>query len=151
MSKCDLYFLRDPRSMVIRYIGISTHVESRLAWHCNKQNAKYHDERKSAWLQELAATGLEPIMDIILHGLESHVAIVVERRLILLHSQVYGTRMVQQSINVRRKSDGTIGALGDSRKLPRFKLPSEKRLQNTRFFVCRNCFEKYFEKCVDTA
>ena len=56
-----VYALLDPRDQSIRYIGMSRQPEKRLREHMKDTNHK----QKHAWLKELKAQGLEPIVKIV--------------------------------------------------------------------------------------
>jgi hypothetical protein len=90
----SVYFLRDPRTMRIRYIGISKHPRHRLGEHWTSRLYQYTHERKREWLVELDSLGLKPKLDVILSGLTKKQAERVEYRLIKKHL-AYGNDLAQ--------------------------------------------------------
>lgn len=96
-----VYFLRDPRDGIVRYIGMTASPRLRANTHWSSRLTRYDYEPKRIWLQELDSLGLRPFMDLIITGLSCWQAASVERRLIFLHSQVRGVALLQKPMNVK--------------------------------------------------
>ncbi len=80
-----VYFLRDPRSNLVRYIGITHKPSLRMNGHWTQR--LYSSEgivkaQKVEWLQELDDCGLRPSMDVVLSGLTRTQAKRVEHYLV---------------------------------------------------------------------
>jgi len=61
----SVYFLRDPRSGCVRYIGITSDVKHRLNAHVN--TTAYSS--CVSWSQELRSVGMSPLMTVVFSGL----------------------------------------------------------------------------------
>lgn len=57
-----IYALRDPRDRTVHYIGKSNNPRLRLISHLEDKET---NQRKTAWIDELAALGLKPDLDIL--------------------------------------------------------------------------------------
>lgn len=63
--KTYFYYLIDPISEEIRYIGQSKHPQSRLRSHINDvKNGRDKNTRKSNWIKSLLKQGVEPVMEV---------------------------------------------------------------------------------------
>ena len=75
-----VYFLRDPRTGYVGYVGISHEPEARLIQHWrNKQGS---NDAKSCWFRQLKKLGLKPEMHVVLSGLSRQQAIRAESGII---------------------------------------------------------------------
>lgn len=72
----SVYMLRDPRTMVVHYVGISVNAISRFQNHLNA------DGPIARWIGELKQLGLKPILDIRLTKLSLHQAMRAESILV---------------------------------------------------------------------
>lgn len=84
LKNACVYFLRDPDTLAIRYIGVSTNPTLRRNYH---NSCKYTNPKLASWVRKLKASGKRFKMDIVLKGLTVKCAERVEHRLIVLHSQ----------------------------------------------------------------
>lgn len=78
-----VYFIRDPETNAVRYIGATTNPRLRMSQH---MSSPYANPKLRNWAKQLIASGKRPVMDIVLSGLRVEVAERVEHRLIVLHS-----------------------------------------------------------------
>ncbi len=79
----SLYFLRDPRNLMVRYIGISNDPKYRLTQHWSERLRHYTTGlAKADWFRELDSQGLRPVLDVMITGLTKHQAKRVEHRLV---------------------------------------------------------------------
>ena len=69
-----VYALVDPRDMVVRYVGYSGQVQKRYLGHCRGRSSV----PVAAWIEELKAHGLAPILWILEEHIPDHIT--AERR-----------------------------------------------------------------------
>jgi hypothetical protein len=79
-----VYFIRDPETKAVRYIGSSHDPQKRLIAHRWDNTGPCRD-----WLSGLKRRGLRPILDVIFGPLSILQAYPVEQRLIALHRLAY--------------------------------------------------------------
>jgi len=83
-----VYYLRDPRDSVVRYVGTTINMASRMSLHRqqthSKKSTSYH-LKKSAWLRELHAAGFEPQLEIVYQIGHHSVALRMERLLMWIN------------------------------------------------------------------
>ena len=80
-----VYFLRDPRSNAVRYIGITHKPKLRMNDHWTQRLYSCGGiarQQKAEWLRELDHFGFRPQMDIVVSGLTRTQAISVEHYLV---------------------------------------------------------------------
>jgi predicted GIY-YIG superfamily endonuclease len=84
-----VYVLRDPRDMIVRYVGISmkpkVRMRQHLEWACGRTNFEYSKpgtEARYLWFNELLKEDLQPIMHVVFSGLTLEQARRVEGHLI---------------------------------------------------------------------
>lgn len=94
----SVYFLRDPRDLSVRYVGMSYNPRKRFIHHCSTPY-----DPKSYWVKELKLLGTKPLLQIVASGLCLESAELVERRLAFLHSQVTG-KIIGSMFRARRLS-----------------------------------------------
>lgn len=75
----QVYGLRDPRSSIVRYVGVSCHAKRRLKEH-RKEARQGGAGAKCRWIRRLEEEGLEPEMDILEEGVGVLEAADAERR-----------------------------------------------------------------------
>src|SRR6266702_1504667 len=68
----SIYTLTDPRTSIVRYVGISCNVERRFSEHIG--NIHPNNQTKRAWIQELADQRLIPILVVIERELRLEIA-----------------------------------------------------------------------------
>lgn len=95
--KYSVYWLRDPRTNEVRYIGISSNLALREATH---RQCAFTATWK--WAKGLRVDGLLPLFEIVSPELERHEAIVWEVRLVILHSIMYPGRLLNKPKRLRR-------------------------------------------------
>lgn len=84
-----VYFLRDPRDLIVRYVGISKspviRMRQHIEWACDRMNFEYSKpgtQARYVWMNELFKDDLQPIMQIVFSGLTLEQARRVEGHLI---------------------------------------------------------------------
>ena len=94
-----VYFLRDPRDGVARYVGQTCRPSARKIahWSARLLAGGCHPKRKE-WLLELESIGLRPVFEIAFDGLSFEQAAVVEARLVFLHA-IKAPGRLYQAIN----------------------------------------------------
>lgn len=73
----SVYLLIDPRDGVVRYVGVTGDVSSRVSTHYSQREKT--PLPKDKWLQELAEQGLRPVAKIVFTSLSEAIAWGVER------------------------------------------------------------------------
>ena len=78
-----VYFLRDPRDMQVRYVGISNNPNRRLAqqWSERVGGRKCGIDRAN-WFRELDLLAMRPVLHVVFTGATKHQARAVEHRLV---------------------------------------------------------------------
>jgi hypothetical protein len=86
-EKFCLYFLRDPRDGVVRYIGQTCRPSVRKSahWSARLLPGGCHEKRKE-WLLELESLSMRPVFQVAFGGLTFNQAVVAEARLVFLHA-----------------------------------------------------------------
>jgi hypothetical protein len=79
-----VYFIRDPETKAVRYIGSSHDPQKRLSAHRWDMTGPCR-----VWLRSLKKLGLEPILDVVFGPFSILQAYPVEQRLIALHRLAY--------------------------------------------------------------
>ena len=61
MNHRVIYGLLDPRTGLIRYIGVTSNPEKRMGQHIKERHRKGHGKQKGAWIEELIQENFCPI------------------------------------------------------------------------------------------
>lgn len=64
-STVQIYALRDPRSLYIRYVGKAADPERRLQMHLSPGQLRRYRSKKNSWLKNLLADGHVPYLEIV--------------------------------------------------------------------------------------
>ena len=97
MEISSVYFLRDPRDMQPRYIGISKRPHIRFAEHWTNRNVDYMHKGRTLWLREIDSIGMRPILDVAISGLDRIQAIRCEAILLDRWSKILPGRLLQDT------------------------------------------------------
>jgi predicted GIY-YIG superfamily endonuclease len=92
-----VYFLRDPRDMKPRYVGISekpsVRMRQHIAWACKRytgfQYSKPGTEERYVWFNDLFKDESAPLMDVVFTGLTTRQARSVEAYLLEKHIDTF--------------------------------------------------------------
>nr|DAU78247.1 MAG TPA: intron associated endonuclease [Caudoviricetes sp.] len=90
----NIYLLRDPNDLIVKYVGITKHpVSHRLMTHIKdaktKQRKQLFLSNKEKWIVELLSEKKRPCIECILKDVDENTAILVERNLIELFKREY--------------------------------------------------------------
>lgn len=95
----SVYFLRDPRDMTPRYIGISKHPRKRFLEHWTSRKVDYMHKGRTAWFRDVDSIGKRPILDVVFSGLPRIHAIRCESVLIANHHRSNPGQLLQDVDN----------------------------------------------------
>ena len=77
-----VYTLTDPRTSVIMYYGVTSNINKRFSEHTQYKPQKRHNIKKVAWIEELRADNLLPLITVIATFEERADALELEKKLI---------------------------------------------------------------------